>query len=213
MIGKRKIFASLAVVLFFLCVLGLSFYFGRSGRIFLNRPKVIFVDRPAEALRVWKSFGVRGRILVLFDRTNRMGGDEGAEAFSVALPGASTATDFNYVDLAIRDNTVRKVWHVIPDRQWEEAAGNLNRNPLARRHGGVFSLVLTSTEFSITKPEGLPVTAEPVLLNMNGEALSFHDYEAILSLMEKGAFRPDVVVISGDVPEEIRRKIGRNESR
>jgi hypothetical protein len=187
---------SLSVLILVLTVLSDK---GERNRRIAVSPLYAGVSMMADALKLWESQGMRGRVLVLFDRRLNADSTGGAD-----LPASMLReTAENYVYVAYRKNIVRKVYHVIPDASWSDVEHKLTGNPYVERRGGGFRLTIEGMPVHIQRLQGLPVIDEPVLLIINQDLWDNGVLRHVARLMKSGVLRSDIVLVAGRAPEEI----------
>lgn len=173
---------------------------GQKGRSFAAPAVVRQIEGPHLAYPVWKAAGVRGRILVLFDRRLNATGSLGP-----MVKEDPPLQEDNYVYLAARNNIVRTIYHVIPRAAWQEVEAAIKGNPYVSASGGGYR---TATDdgipLYITRLEDLPPFKEPVLVNINVQLLSDDEVILIEELREKGGFSSDLMTLSGHSPRMLK---------
>ena len=117
----RRVFAFAAMAGAFVVVaVGLQLV-GLSGRHYLPQQVRYEVGDATEGYNRLVATGVRGRILVLFDRTSRLepyGEVETMSAIRRQDLGGITVAPNELVDELIARTVVREVWVVFPDSEW-----------------------------------------------------------------------------------------------
>lgn len=187
---------TLLVVPFTLCAVLAMFLYGRTGRVYSADPEARTVAAPQDALKVWEERGVRGRILFLFDRN--LNADR-----TVSAPSAE-----NYVYLAIRNNLVRRIYHVIPDGSWEEVEKTLSSYPLVSRHRGVYRTFFEDgSSVLILRLRDVPAVKEKALVHIDAGYWDLNGLREIAALLKRGVITGDVVTVSGSPPAEGLREI------
>lgn len=187
---------SMVLVPFVFCAILAMFFYGRTGRVYSATPEARTVAAPQDALKVWEERGIRGRILFLFDRN--LNADR-----TVSAPSAE-----NYVYLAIRNNMVRRIYHVIPDGSWEEVERTLDSYPLVSRHKGVYRTFFEDgSSLLIMRLRDVPAVKEKALVHINADYWDMDGLKEIAGLLKKGVLRGDVVTVSGAPPAEGLKEI------
>lgn len=95
-----------AIILFCSGVLLWIFTYGPAKRIFVVPDRTVTLRSAGEIDDLWRSSGIHGRIAVIFTRhlNHQLSG--------IAFP------EMDYLDRALRQGMVRKVYYVVPDRFW-----------------------------------------------------------------------------------------------
>lgn len=146
---------------------------GAGSRVYLDPPRRVSVDEPADAFFIWKDAGVRGRILVDFDEQLRM--DDSAQrliASSLADDRAmrETVTSDNYITAAIYDGVVRRIYKVVDDSRWQDAAAAFAKDSNATPDGPRYRVVIAGVPVIFTRIEDLPDPDEQVLVYVERSA-------------------------------------------
>ncbi len=151
------------------------------------------VSKMSDALAVWESDRIKGRILVLFDRA--LNADPtGSREFHLSN---LRVTDENYIYLAFRKNLVRKVYHVVPNAAWDEVNHALAGNPYVQQRPGGFRIVIEGMPVMIQRLHDLPSITEPVLVAINRNAVDPGTIEQAASLIRSGVLSCDRLTIAG----------------
>ena len=187
--GRRLILLNgLILAAFVVALAAVSLYGPAQRRSLPGERRVVRVAAPQQALDVWRESGVKGRILVHFARRNNAKDD---------VPGL---TGENYIYRAMRDNVIRALYHVIPDKSWPEVAATLARRPQATREGEGYRLVIEGMPVHVMRLRDVAPQAERVLVNVEGEWWGTRELAAIDGLLTRGTLRADLVTIAGPVP-------------
>lgn len=177
------------VLLLFLALLLLSLdRIGKSSRHFLHHPGTFVVSTAAEPYQVWSDSGVRGRILLHFDRRIR------ADSVTKSLQGS--VTEENYIYRAIALNLVRTVYHVIPDGEWETVSKNLAEQGATPWRNG-FRVLLEGTPITVIRQADLPAFKEKVLVNLDTLSWTPELLGAAARSMKEKGIRSDLVTLYG----------------
>jgi hypothetical protein len=195
MLTHKAIITNAAIVLFFCVVLLLLSAQGARNRVFLTAPRIAVVPQPHDALAAWSASGVRGRILLLFDRS-----------FNITYPG-SLAPDMtpdrlpvadNYVYLSTVRNITRMIYHVVPDAVWDRVSETLSEYPMVRFDGARFTMVVyDGIPLTVSRIRDLPSVPEQALVLINGTSWTDRDIADILALLDSGRIRSDLMTLSG----------------
>ena len=76
-------------------------------------PRVLLLENHDEAYHAWRAHGAANRILVHVDAHHDMWWADDLESITIA----------NFVSLALRDESVREIFWVVPDDTWRSAEG------------------------------------------------------------------------------------------
>lgn len=183
--GRTTLVSAAVIVLLCIAVLaGLSLV-GRSGRVVLEGTRFVALPEPQLAVAAWSELGVRGRILVLFDR----------EIHAGALDGG--VTNENYVYQAAEENLVRQIYHVVPDASWDEVRDRLSRMPGVSSRGGSFRLTIEGTPILVSPLRRVPPIGETALIAVRGAYWNDEDLRRMASLVGSGSIRADIIAASG----------------
>jgi hypothetical protein len=181
-------------VTFCACVLLLFSLYGGSRRAYSSAPHIRLISEPSEAYTIWQKMNVRGRVLLLFDRRLNANEPDGG------VPRES------YVRVAVQESMVRSVYHVIPDRSWEEVKEVLLRFPLVQEERKGFHTTLwDGSPVTITRLGDLGGMHERVLININSDVWDDEQFATIFSLLRDHVAESDLVTISGSLSESRRR--------
>lgn len=181
---KAEIAITISILLFLAGVLIIVSLLGSGGRKYLDHTDMEVISEPSGAVAVWTEDGVRGRVLVHFDRHIRAG--EGGEL-----------TNENYVYQATVMNIVRKIYHIIPDNSWPEVSDTLSKRDEVSKEGETFRLTLEGAPIIITRIDNIPFIEEKVLVDINCDYWSGDDLGRVKSLLEDGLLTADVITVSG----------------
>lgn len=189
MITDRQKGASAGIILLFALILFFFMFYGTTKRIYLEPPEVVWLVNPVNSVNVWVEKGVKGRVLVLFDRKIHASQDE------------TTLNEHNFIYRAIMNNTIRKIYHIVPDSSWKEVENTLTGSPLVTFSEGVFRTTIEGAPLSIMRAGNLPALKEKVLLHMNGDFWDNGDINDITALLKNNSIRADLITLSGTVSE------------
>lgn len=159
---------TLIVVVCFMAALAVASQTGSSNRVILPAPVFSIVATPSQAYTVWKSKGVRGRTLLLFDEYPHMRG-------LAYYDGAPRLTDWNLVEFSIFKNIIRKIYFVVPDGQWDEFRRRRDTG-MYRSFGnagkGLYLFTMSGVTLIALPASSLPHIDEQVLVYVNGSMVS-----------------------------------------
>lgn len=187
---------SAAIIGFFLMLTIVLSVHGESQRVLATRPCAVSLDRPGDAYLAWKDRRLHGRTLYLFDR--HINADILPPSINVV------PNDENYITAAIKAGIVRRIFHVIPDISWSEVERNMESFPAARHFDGMHRL---------TGHEGVPIVimrlrdirkiTEPILISINGEYWTDSEQNFIISLIETGLLKSDMITLWAALPDSL----------
>lgn len=181
----------IALCCLLLTLLFLDIYSGH-GRIYLKNRFVEAVKAPQDCLNLWENKGLRGRVLFLFDR--HLNAEDG-------IVGLKEDT---YVDIAVKRNVIRKIYHIVPDNAWNDVQAALSVYPLVRRVHGYFRFfLLDGTTVFVMKIGDITQIDESVLLHVNGSYWSREQLSEIAGLVKKNVLSSDFITLTGDVSIDI----------
>jgi hypothetical protein len=164
---------------------------GKAGRTFAAGRSSIVVARPAEAYAVWMGKGVRGRILVLFDRYPHIIGRAG-------YGGIPQLADANLIEYCVFENIIRKIYFIVPDQNWGDFLKNEWTHPLRSIHGierGLFLGSRTGVPIIATTPSLLPHIGEQPLVYINTQV---YDDRQARDLLEQKQIISDIIITVRD---------------
>lgn len=106
-----------------------------------------------------------------------------------------TAT--NYVHQAVRSGVVRKVYHLISDRAWNEVSDVLGKNDnVSTADSGYRIFIFEGVPVRIMPVQKIMDLLEPPLVVINTDSLNRDEISGLPQLLKR--LRPDVVTISGE---------------
>lgn len=188
------------VLLLFTVLLLLSLdRLGKNSRRYLSHHTSFPVSTVAEPYRIWRDKGVRGRILIHFDRKIR------ADSVTKELQGK--VTEENYIYRAIADNVVRTVYHVIPDAEWGAVNKNLDEQGATHWQGG-FRMLLEGTPIIVIRQADLPTLDEQVLVNLNTMSWTPELLGGAARSMKAKGIRSDLVTLYGSGSLKFEKELG-----
>ncbi len=194
--------ASLAIAGFFAAVIVLLGALSAHGRHYApvqgGGMLVTYAPEPAMALDLWAAQGVRGRVLVLF---GRLGANEPADA--TEPPGDST-----YLFHAVRNGTLRAVYHVIPDSRWDKVAGRLASEEQFEPERDGYRGTIKGAPLTITRLSALPRMTEPALVVIQGGYWPEDELGPVISALKTAAIPADMVVVTGEGYGSIMQSLG-----
>jgi len=165
-----------------------AFYYGHSSRVYAGAQSVTSVPENLAAVAVWQRQGVKGRVLLLFDR-----------ALNADVSRNMDISKDNYIDWALKRNILRKVIHVVPDFRWPEAKKNLLESKLAHYSRGVFSATIDDAPLVVLPLDSLPSIQETVLLHINNDNFSEAQFAEVIHRIRSRSISSDVITVTGKI--------------
>ncbi|MGB8930005.1 MAG: hypothetical protein WCC48_02015 [Anaeromyxobacteraceae bacterium] len=187
--SHKRVVALASLLAFALTAASLALH-GAHGRVYLEGTTTLAVRTPEEAFRRWREAGVRGRILLLFDRYPHL------TTTYDQLRGGAPVTTGNFLEHAVLNNVVRKIILVVRDEEWEDLA----RRP--ETYLPYRSVPGTDRAFYLHEAGGLPLIAvassalwqlgEPALVYVNA---ALFDRGEIPALLGRAGIPSDLTII------------------
>jgi hypothetical protein len=170
---------------------------GTGSRRILDGHRVEQVGSGAEALAAWLRAGVRGRVLLWFDRSlpTATVPDATAQAFLRDPSAPVEGAEESFVYLAMRANVVRSVVFVVPDERWEAFAGEASASSDLRPLGAGFVRVIEGTPIICLAARDLDFVVDgPPLIYTSGRTREFFGDALAERLLETG-YGSDLVLL------------------
>jgi len=188
--GKRRlIISNVLIILFLLSGMAFLYFYGLSGRVYLDKALVKRVERPESSYFLWRESGIKGRVLFLFDR----------HIHDVAT--GEEVNEWNYIYKAMRNNFVRKVYHVVPDSAWNDVSAVLGKSERAERVGDGFRFVIEGMPVMVMRIKDVTAVGEKVLIDVNADWWGGDDLIKVAQLVKDRALQSDLITVSGGSPE------------
>lgn len=162
---------------------------GRSGRVLARAPTVERCDAPESVVEVLRASGVRGRVLAHFARAIAVHPDPGGGP-------PAPLSERNFVRRAVEGGYVRRVVHVLSERDWAAAARNLGERPGASAAGPGFRVPWEGTPVDVVRLRDLPDLGEPLVADVDANHWTPEELELIAARLA-GPHRADVVAWYG----------------
>lgn len=185
---SRRVITGVIVLLFVLTLVALDSY-GKKRRVYVSEgmPASVAIENPQDAYALWKSKGVKGRVLVLF-------GNYPHFIRSADYTGVREITSNNFVEYSAFINIVRKIYFVVPDEGWEEKE-RLNEVGVFRTvsgmERGLYLYNLVGIPIIATTPTSLPPLSDPPLVYINKKMF---DEAMILKVIASKGIKPDIII-------------------
>lgn len=184
--SRRELAIGLAMILFSVFALAGFWAYGVSKRTYLEKHSISRIGVPHEALGVWQSHGLRGRVLILFDeKLNARREVEGV-------------TPENYVYRAIEGNIIRKIYHILPSSSWPRVEAAISRKLATARDRNGYRLTVEGTPLLIRHLDAFTPPAEEALVLINARAWSPEELTRIAGLIKDGAIKADMVMVTDE---------------
>ncbi len=179
------LYKSFAIVAFFLAiVLSLSLY-SSSRRVYATTPQQLSIDKPYKAYETWEKLGIKGRVILLFDRHLNVD-EEG-----------NSVTETNYMHRAILNNMIRSVYHVIPENAWEEVKRNIQNIQVRDFSNGVYRSTIEGAPLYILRIKDIPHLKEKVIVNINTDLYTEDEINGMKKLLRYRNIQADIITLSG----------------
>ncbi|GAB4483851.1 MAG: hypothetical protein OHK006_06330 [Thermodesulfovibrionales bacterium] len=188
---------SMVLALFLATLLGLSLV-STASRHILDGHIIRTVHSPAEAYDLWRDLGLRGRVILYFDRHFTV--DRAfVESLHIRFGGMRDelppVTAGNFLLQALYSGMFRAVYHVVPDDAWPSVKEKLSQYPFIAFNGSCFRLTVEGTPIIVTTLGRLHRPAEKAVIYLNGEYRHEYDGSMLKALLEAPE-ASDVVVVS-----------------
>jgi len=183
---------------------------GSKSRSFAGgRPSVYLLNRAGEAAAIWKSFGLKGAVLVHFGdsiATRKMTERElmpllkgsGAGYDQLLASARSVLNDNNYIYFASRINQVRRVFGVIPDDKWSAVRRKAGRASVFSVGGENISGWIDGLPLVSGPLKNLPQIDEPVVLDFGADFFKDQTIEPwrVRTALRRAGLRYHIVTIT-----------------
>lgn len=190
MYANRTVYTVAPVITLVMVILTLYLH-GNAERTFASGQSSFVVDAPEDVYGIWKANGVRGRILVLFDRYPHIRGRAGYEG----VPKLSAS---NVIEFCVFENIIRKIYFIVPDTDWGTFLREEKMRPLRSVYGlerGLFLSSRTGIPIIATTPSSLPYIGEEALVYINAQV--FVDQQARDLLKQKQIVSDIIITVRG----------------
>jgi hypothetical protein len=187
MYTNKKYYALFAIILFSVTIISVTSH-GRNNRVFLAGTAHHVVESPEQAYQVWASKKLKGRILLLFDTYPHLQG----RLNSLGAPELNTT---NFLEHAIADNMIRKIFFIVADSKWQEFRRLDNQTNPIREYGGaergVYLFTLHGVPFIAIPHSSLPQLEETPLVYINAAA---YDQRQAMELLRQKNITSDCLI-------------------
>ncbi|GAB4483864.1 MAG: hypothetical protein OHK006_06390 [Thermodesulfovibrionales bacterium] len=175
---------------------------GRLSRKYSDGHVVRRIERPWDAFSVWRDSGVQGRTLFYFDRRFRIEpiAQESIEHAFAAKGPVPDLTERNFLFLAMNTRMLRAVYHVVPEKYWQEVKEKLFRYSHVLYDGRSFRLTEDGVPIIVTTSRALPVSGEPALVFLNTAYRD--DYDDAVQAFLDDTKRTDIVLLWNGTRED-----------
>ena len=191
--SKKPVIALIVCLALLLVALGLMHFLGTGGRVYLPQQKTVSVPSEQGVYDAFANSGVRGRVLVIFDRTSHLDRFEGPTAQASFRAGslAVAAPSSDLLSLLIESGLVREAYIVYPESDWAWLSKDMSLEKWSRSQGGGFETRVAGAYVKMsTKP---PTLAEKPVVYVNRTFGDLYPPGMIGALEAPGA--SDLVVI------------------
>ena len=168
-------------------LLSMTLLAGR-GRIYHDGVKTLQVATEKDALDAWLKHGMKGRILLIFDRLysfDRVPEDRVASFLKDPGRAAMTVTDMNFMYLALRANVFRKAYYVVPDDKWPAFVKSLGAKQASLEHQKGFVDNIEGVPIIAIRYGDLPQFTEKTLVFQSARVESLLEAKALDDLAGK----------------------------
>lgn len=178
---------TLAIVAACVFVIFCALHRGARNRVMLTASQTVTVQSPDQAFTLWQQSGVRGRILILFDKYPHMKGLRNYH-------GSPELTQWNLVEYSVLKNIVRKIYLVVPEGEWEELLLQKEKRPIRPASNlarGMYLSTRSGIPFIAVPPSSLGHISEEVLVYVNTELF---DPAQVAELLKQKTIRSDIMI-------------------
>lgn len=188
---------AIAALLVVLGTMGMLQTCAQSGRRYGPSRQVVKVSGPAEAYRVWRGSGVKGRVLVYFRRSPDVRHID-AHGVMDDLSGREDMRlgEERLVSSLLAAGVVRSVYHVVPDDAWGTVEATLSASPAAVRVGETFRVRVDGAPVIVTRSSDLPAQREKVVVYVDEVDAPRYD-QRVLGRYARDPSLSDFVVVGG----------------
>ena len=165
---------------------------GLNNRVFAPDSNLLVIDSSDQAYRIWENKKVKGRILLLFDNYPHSKG-------RINYNGEPRLTESNFVEFAVFNNVLRRVYYIVPDSQWtafrkQEAMTNPFREALSLEQG-LYLFNLNGIPLIALPLSSLPHLPEKPLVYINSAV--FNQRQIIEILGQKNISSDCIISLQG----------------
>jgi len=178
-----------SIIMCMIFVLTFLEYFGKHSRQLAHSPYMRQLNHPQQCLTLWDDAGIRGRILLHFDRHIN------------ANLKISGLTPENYIYHGIKKGYIRKIYHIIPDESWLEVSKNIQYIKNAYYVDGTFRLNIDGTPIIALRLKDLPNLKEKVVVNVNARYWSENKISEVVHFLENKGIASDVISVTGTLSD------------
>lgn len=161
---NTRIYYILASIILFIATIAVVSSHGLSNRSTARESTTHLITAPEQAYQIWQNERVKGRILLLFDNYPHFRG-------RINYQGSPKLDSSNFVEIAIFNNIIRKIYFIVPDDKWADfRSQDAITNPIREFDGadlGVYLFTLNGTPLIAVPRNYLPQLAEKPLVYIN----------------------------------------------
>lgn len=211
--SKRLILLSTAIILSFLITLAGLDWFGRGSRVIAESYgagdaglKGVIVNMPLETYGIWKEKGFSGRTVVNlsarfnFESVKEMDSvpdtDFPLKTYNVSKAMEKELTSRNFLVVAIRNNLVRKIMHVVTPSSYGKALKSLENRQGISVNKGVIEVPFFASPRSIRNLDSLTSIGESVLLFVDASIFREHTAKEVFERLKSAGLKTDFAVLS-----------------
>lgn len=190
---KCKNASLLAVFTLFISIIIVVSHKGDSSRNFANGSTSFTIYSPENAYAIWSDRKLHGRVLILFDNYPHA---KGLRFYN----GTPQLTQSNVMEFSIFKNIIRKIYYIVPEKQWADFRGQKEMNPIREvlaLDQGVYLNTLSGIPLIAVTPSSLPEIKEIVLVYTNNKVF---DTSFTEDLLKKKHITSDVFITCQDIP-------------
>lgn len=184
---KNRTTCSLTIIAVFIAVLFCVSIRGKSTRLYSPSTIRQSVDSPEKAYHLWNDNNVKGRILILFDNYPHAIG-------LLSYKSSPTLTATNFIEYSVFDNIIRKIYFIVPDKDWNDFTQQRHLRPLKEYSDiprGLALYTKSGIPIIATTPTSLPHISEAVLVYVNTKVF---DDEQTSELLSQKKISPDIYI-------------------
>jgi hypothetical protein len=186
---------TMACIFVFTCVtLFFSYTYGPLCRTYATPPRVVTVENDTGIYQLWKSAGLKGRIVVLLSSKLN------------AQIGMNISNE--YMELAMRHGIVRTVYQIVPDSAWPKVfAEDLERQmPTPPKASDTdVALLLEAGRINVMPLSRFWPSAEKAIIVIEPDTWSPDEQSYILRLIQSGKLATDFIVIVKGSPSDMQK--------
>jgi hypothetical protein len=180
------------------CVLALSVgalllatVYGPSRRTYVSPPRVVAVRTAADAYMLWKAYGIRGRIALVFAR----------DLIAAERPDVTPGVEA--IERAMHHGIVREVFHVVPDAQWRSVAIGLSHVSIYWPTASGAVAAFEDGRANVLPLSRLWPVPERTLVLLDARTWSREELGRIARRIRSGAIAADLIAVVDGTPSDL----------